>query len=299
MEVFDRRLVRRRRDRAARGGAERFVHAHAARDLAERLTAIRRSFPLAVDLGCGDGVLAGLLGRRPGTDTVIACDLSPAMAAAAAASLGLPALAADEELLPFAAASLDLVASAMALQWVNDLPGCLVQLRRALRPDGLFLAALPGRGTLAELAGVLVEAEGRVSGGASPRVSPFIEAADAGALLQRAGFALPVVDTATLTVTYADAFGLLADLRAEGETAAAVARNPAVPPRALWPEVAQLYAERHAGRDGRIPATVEIVTMTAWAPAEGQQRPLRPGSAAARLADALGAVERDREGRPR
>jgi hypothetical protein len=130
-------------------------------------------------------------------------------------------------------------------------------------------------------------------------VSPFIEAADAGALLQRAGFALPVVDTASLTVTYADAFGLLADLRAEGETAAAVARNPAVPPRALWPEVARLYAERHAGPDGRIPATVEIVTMTAWAPAEGQQRPLRPGSAAARLADALGAVERDREGRPR
>ncbi|NNG02675.1 MAG: methyltransferase domain-containing protein [Inquilinus sp.] len=290
--VFDRRLLRRRRDRAAATlPAHDFLFRHTADALGERLDDVTRRFPLALDLGCHGGEVAAALADRSGIETLIQCDLSPAMARRAAAN-GRPALAADEELLPIAEASLDLVVSNLSLHWVNDLPGALVQIRRALKPDGLFLAALLGAGTLAELRVALTEAELAVSGGASPRLSPFADLRDAAGLLQRAGFALPVADAEPVTVTYDDAFRLFADLRGMGETNAVAARNPAPPPRALWPEAARLYAERHAEADGRIAATFQVIHLAGWAPHDAQAKPLRPGSAAARLADALEAEER-------
>jgi SAM-dependent methyltransferase len=200
---------------------------------------------------------------------------------------GLATLCCDEEWLPLAEARLDLVLSNLSLQWVNDLPGALAQIRRALRPDGLLLATVFGGETLRELRSVLMEAEGEISGGASPRVSPFVDVREAGNLLTRAGFALPVVDTDTLTVTYPDLFKLMADLRAMAETNAVRARSRRPVSRALFLRAAALYAERFADARGRLVATFQIVTLTAWTPHASQQKPLRPGSAKTRLADAL------------
>ena len=289
--VFDRRLVRRHRDRAAATlSGHDFLFRHAAEALIERLDDVTRRFPLALDLGCHGGEVVAALAGRSGIETLIQCDLSPAMARRAAGN-GRPTLAADEEFLPVADGSLDLVLSNLSLHWVNDLPGALVQIRRALRPDGLFLATLLGAGTLAELRAALTEAELAVAGGASPRLSPFADLRDGAGLLQRAGFAMPVADLEPVTVTYETAFGLFADLRGMGETNAVAARNPAPPKRALWPKAARLYAERFAEADGRIPATFQIIHLAGWAPHESQAKPLRPGSAAARLADALGSEE--------
>jgi len=293
MTVFDRRLVRRRRDRAAAGlDGHDFLFAHVAEALVDRLFDVRRDFPRVLDLGCHGGSFARALAGRKGVETLVQADLSPAMAARAAAA-GHPAVAADEELLPFADGTFDLVVSALSLHWVNDLPGALIQVNHALRPDGLFVAAMLGGETLRELRRALMDAELAVSGGVSPRLSPFADLRDAAGLLQRAGFALPVADVDTLTVTYPDAFRLFADLRGMGETGAALARNPAPPPRALWPETARRYHELYAVPDGRIPATFQILWLTGWAPHESQQKPLRPGSARTRLADALGAAEHD------
>lgn len=291
--IFDRALLRRRRTRAAPGwDAHAFLVDHAAGLLAERLEDVLRDFPLALDLGCHGGEAARrVLGLR-GVERVIQADLAPAFAARAAAVTGQPALAADEERLPFRDGAFDLVLSALSLHWVNDLPGALIQIRRALRPDGLFLGCLLGGRTLVELREVLMQAELTVSGGASPRLSPVAELQDMAALMQRAGFALPVVDSETVTVSYDNAFKLFADLRGMGETDAGLARNPATPPRALWAEAARLYAERYADADGRIPATFELLMLTGWAPHASQPQPLRPGSAAMRLAEALGAEER-------
>ncbi len=293
MTVFDRRLVRRRRDRAAAGlGGHDFLLARVAEGLVERLFDVRRDFPRVLDLGCHDGAFARALAGRKGMVTLVQADLSPALAARAAAT-GCPAVAADEELLPFADGAFDLVVSALSLHWVNDLPGTLVQVNHALRPDGLFMAAMLGGDTLVELRRALMEAELAVAGGVSPRVSPFADLRDAAGLLQRAGFALPVADVDTLTVTYPDAFRLFTDLRGMGETNAALARNPKPPPRALWLEAARRYHDLYAGPDGRIPATVQILWLAGWAPHESQQKPLRPGTARTRLADALDAVEQD------
>ena len=214
----------------------------------------------------------------------MAADLSPALASRA----GAPAIAADEELLPFAPASLDLVVSNLSLHWVNDLPGALLQIRKALKPDGFFCAAMLGGETLVELRHCLIEAEQSVSGGMSPRVSPFADVRDAGALLQRAGFALPVVDSDVITVTYTDAFALMRDLRGMGETNAVLARRRVPASRALLFEAARLYAERFTEPDGRIPATFQVLHLAAWAPHESQQQPLRPGSGQVPLGDALG-----------
>jgi SAM-dependent methyltransferase len=198
----------------------------------------------------------------------------------------------EAECLPFAAGSFDLIVSNLALHWVNDLPGALIQLRAALRPDGFFLATLLGGETLAELRRALMEAELEEEGGAGPRVSPFADLRDLGGLLQRAGFALPVVESDRLSVTYADAFALMRDLRAMGETNAVLERRKAFTRRATLARAAALYRSLYAGPDGRIPATFELVTLTAWAPHESQPKPLRPGSAAQRLAAALGSEER-------
>jgi SAM-dependent methyltransferase len=219
------------------------------------------------------------------------CDLSPAMARRAAAN-GWPTLAADEEALPFAPASFDLALSALGLHWVNDLPGALLQLRGCLKPDGLFLGAMLGGDSLHELRVALMEAETEVAGGLSPRVSPFAEVRDCGGLLQRAGFALPVVDSDTITVTYADPLALMRELRGMGEANANRERLRGGTRAGVFARAAERYAERYAGPDGRIPLTFQVLYLTAWAPHESQPQPLRPGSARTRLADALETEER-------
>ncbi len=287
MNVFDRRLLRRRRDRAAAHlAAHDFLFREVAERLADRLDDVTRKFPQALDLGCHGGEIAAALGGRGGVETLVQCDLSPSMARLAAAN-GRPALAADEELLPFAPQSFDLVISNLTLHWVNDLPGCLAQIRECLKPDGLFLAAMLGGDTLAELRQALMEAEIAETGGGAPRVSPFADLRDAGGLLQRAGFALPVVDADRLTVTYPDVLGLMRDLRGMGEANAIEARARRSTRRALFAHAERLYHRPSGNPEGSLRATFQIITMTAWAPHASQQRSLAPGSARARLADAL------------
>lgn len=275
--IFDRALVARRRERAA----PRVAHVApvleaAASLLLDRLDDVARRFTRALEIG-GRGVVAPML-RSGGVGFVASMDLSPAMAARA----GGAAVCGDEEWLPFAAASFDLVVASLALHTVNDLPGALVQLRRTLAPDGLFLASLPGFGTLQGLREVLAATEGELRGGVSPRVAPFPELRDCAGLLQRAGFALPVADLERLPIAYRTPTGLVTDLRAAGETAALAARDRRTPPRALFPLALS-----------RVPLEFDlpILVMTGWAPHEGQQQPARRGSATARLADALGARE--------
>ena len=288
ISVFDRRAVRHHRDRAARTmDGHDFLFREVAARLADRLEDINRRFPLAVDLGGHGGILGRTAAMKARIDTLIETDLSPALAAR---SNG-PALAADEEALPFGDARLDLVLSNLSLHWVNDLPGALVQIRRALKPDGLFLGAILGGDTLIELRHALIEAEMAETGGASPRLSPFAELADAAGLLQRAGFALPVADTDTITVTYSDAFSLMHDLRHMGEAGAAHQRPKGFARRGLFLAAAERYQALYADSDGRIPATFQILYLTGWAPADSQQKPLRRGSAATRLADALDTAE--------
>jgi SAM-dependent methyltransferase len=288
---FDRGLLRRRRDRAAANFARHdFLVREAAERLCDRLDDVRRKFPLALDLGCHDGELAGILGSRGGVERLVQSDLSPAMARHAAAN-GSSALVADEEFLPFAAASFDLVLSCLSLHWVNDLPGTLLQIRQAMKPDGLFLAVLFGLDTLGGLRDCLIEAEAETKGGASPRISPFADARDGAGLLQRAGFALPVADVETIGVTYPDALALMRDLRGMGEANANRARSDMYAGRELFARAAALYAERHGEADGRVRAQFRLLFLTGWAPHESQQQALRPGSAKNRLARALDAVE--------
>jgi SAM-dependent methyltransferase len=296
IRVFDRRRVARHRDRAAAGlDAHGFLFETIGERLADRLDDVRRRFPLALDLGCHDGTLGRLIGRRGGIETLIQCDLSERFARAAArraTDAPAPALVADEEALPFAAGTFDLVLSNLSLHWVNDLPGALLQIRHALKPDGLFLAALFGSETLGELRESLLAAESALTGGAHQRVAPFADLRDAAGLLQRAGFTLPVADSDTITVTYENAFRLMDDLRGMGEQSALLDAPRGLGSRQLFAEAARHYAERHAEPDGRIRATFRVVFLTGWAPHESQQKPLRPGSAQARLAEALDTEER-------
>jgi SAM-dependent methyltransferase len=287
LNIFDRRLLRRRRDRAAVGLKQHdFLIREVAERVADRLEDVRRNFPKALDLGCHHGVLARLLGRRGGVEWLVQCDLSPAMARAAVAD-GRPALAADEEWLPFAPGCFDLIISVLSLHWTNDLPGALIQICKTLKADGLFLGAMLGGQTLQELRMALMQAEMVEEQGASPRVSPFADLRDTGALLQRAGFALPVVDRDIITLTYPGAFELMAALRAMGESNATHARRRTPTRRATLMRTAEIYQEMFAtGREG-LPVTFEILYMTAWAPHESQPRALTPGSAVSRLADAL------------
>ncbi len=254
MEVFDRRAVRRHRDRAAPlVGRVADLLAETAGRLLDRLDDTTRSFAEALDIG-GRGVVAPLLHRR-GAAT-ISVDLSPAMAA-----LSSDAIVADEEFLPFAPASFDLVVAHLSLHWVNDLPGALIQIRRALRPDGLFLASLPVLGTLGELRAALTETEAALTGGGAPRVSPFPDLGDCARLLQRAGFALPVADAEDVRLLYADPLALLRDLRAAGETNALMQRDRRIPSRALFPAALAALPQT----DGRVPATLRMAVMTGWA----------------------------------
>lgn len=290
MRVFDRALLRRRRERARPGyEAFSFLEDEVADRLAERLEDIRRHFPLALEVGARSGALGRALRASGKVNTLIQSDLAPGWAIARSADG--PAMALDEEMLPVADGSLDAVFGAMSLHWVNDLPGALAQMRRALRPDGLLLTALLGGETLVELRDAFAEAEVEVTGGLSPRVSPFADLRDAGGLLQRAGFALPVVDADTITVTYDTALHLMRDLRGMGETNLVLERRRVPMTRALLTRVAEIYAARFADADGRVPARFQILYLTGWAPAESQPKPLRPGSALTRLAAALGGSE--------
>ena len=296
IEVFDRRLLRARRGRAAASlAAHDFLFAEVAARLVDRLADIRRDFSTALDLGCHNGIVARAVEGLPAgkIGTLVQADLSPRMAMAAAHNhQGVPTLAADEERLPFADASFDLVVSCASLHHVNDLPGALVQIQRALKPDGVFLAALFGGATLTELRQAWLAAETAEEGGVSPRVAPFADLRDAAGLLQRAGFALPVADSDTLTVTYDNPLKLMADLRGMGETNTLIERRRTPTRRATLLAAADNYMSRFAGADGRAPATFQILYLTGWAPAAGQPQALRPGSAASRLADALNAPER-------
>ncbi len=277
MRVFDRAAVRRHRDRAAATvGVLADVLRDAAARLLDRLDDTTRRFTRALDVG-GRGVVAPLL-RARGIE-VVSCDLSPAMAA----RNGGWTVAADEERLPFAPASFDLIVASLSLHWVNDLPGALIQFRQALSPDGLLLASLPALGTLAELRDALTRAEAALTGGASPRVSPFPDLRDCAALLQRAGFALPVADVEDLTLLYADRLALLRDLRAAGESNAVWLRDRRVPPRGLFPAALALLPEQ----DGRVAATLRLAMLTGWAPAPSQAKPAARGSGRVSLADAL------------
>ena len=290
MHVFDRGLVRRHRDRAAAGfGAGDFLFRESAARLADRLLDMVRTFPLVLDLGCHTGQMAHVLRGHPKIGRLIQSDLSPAMAQAAKGTA--PTVCADEEWLPFAENSFDLVMSNLSLHWTNDLPGALAQVRRAIRADGLLLVTLFGGETLQELRAALMEAESECSGGVTPRVSPFVDMREAGGLLGRGGFALPVVDTESIVVTYPDIFKLMADLRAMGETNAVLERSKNATGRAVFLRAAEIYHARFADDRGRLKATFQIVTLTAWAPHASQQKPLRPGSAKARLSDALATRE--------
>jgi SAM-dependent methyltransferase len=290
--LFDRNLHRRRLDRVAKSfGAANFLKRRAAGDAVERLETILRRFALAVDLGARDGAFAEALAlseARDRIDLLVETDLSFAMLS----GRGGPRVQADEEALPFAAQSLDLVVSTLALHWANDLPGVLIQIRQALRPDGLFLGAILGGATLTELRQALTAAEAELSDGAGPRVAPFADAFDAAGLLQRAGFALPVADTDRVTVRYDHPLKLVADLKAMGETNVLVDRARRPLSRPVLRRACEIYMERFSDPDGRVRATFDILTVTGWAPHPEQQKPLKPGSAKMRLADALGVEER-------
>lgn len=289
--IFDRQLLRARRDRAAKGFEDHdFLIRAVAERLTDRLLDLRRTFETVLDLGCHTGQLAAVWPESLEMPRLVQADLSPSMASRAAGRGAV--LCCDEEALPIAETSLDAVFSCLSLHWVNDLPGALVQIRRALKPDGLLLASVLGGDTLVELREALSAAELEITGGISPRVSPFADIPDLGGLLQRAGFALPVVDSDLLTVTYDNLFRLMADLRGMGETNCVLERHRSPTRRGVLLRAAEIYHERFAGPDGRIPATFRILTMTGWAPDASQQQPLRPGSARARLADAMGTAEK-------
>ncbi len=290
--MFDRRAWRLHRERAARYGAVEFLHAEIADRIVDRLDDVGRQFRAVLDLGAHGGALSRALAARAGIERLVAADPAAGfLRAAAALPSNARAVAADPELLPFGAASFDLAVSGLALHWVADLPGALVQLRRVVKPDGLFLGALLGGATLGELRAAFLEAELAEEGGASPRVSPTASLADAAALLQRAGFAMPVADADTIAVTYPDALALMRDLRAMGETNALSARRRSALRRGTLARAAAIYGQRFGLPDGRIRATFEILFLTGWAPDASQPKPLRPGSASHRLADALGTVE--------
>ena len=290
MTVFNRTLVRQRRNRHA---ATLHDFDFLLRDVAERLTDrlddVMRSFPLALDLGCRGGILGRALAGRGGIETLLQSDLSSAMASQALV-LG-PTFVGDEEALPIADRSLDLVMSSLSLHWVNDLPGALVQVQQALKADGLLLAALFGGETLFELRDSLASAEMELEGGMSPRVSPFADIRDLGSLMQRAGFALPVIDTETITVSYAEPLSLMRDLRGMAESNTVLARRKTPLRRSTLVRACEIYQQKYGGPDGQIPATFQVMMLTGWAPDANQPQPLKPGQATTRLSDVLNAEE--------
>jgi SAM-dependent methyltransferase len=265
--LFDRALLQRRQDRAGKLGPVTFLLDRVVEDMADRLQAVTRKFDVIADVWSPDDVLHEVLRARGQSVHVLAAD--------------------HAEVLPLAAASLDLAVSALAFQFVNDLPGVLAQIRRALKPDGLLLAAMIGGDTLTELRQSFAAAEAECEGGVSPHVAPFADLRDVGGLLQRAGLALPVTDLDRVVVRYDSAFALMADLRRMGATNILAERRRIPARRATMLRMAQIYRERFADPDGRIRATFDIVWLSGWAPHESQPKPLKPGSATASLEAAV------------
>ena len=282
--LFDRSLLRSRRARFAHEIAAReFLIAHVAREIAERIEMMLRDFPRALDLGAYHGLLGRTVAALPSVGEVTYAE----SVFAYAARCPRPALVCDEDLLPFKDGSFNLIVSGLALHRVNDLPGSLIQIRRALKPDGLFVGAALGSRALIELRECLIEAEVDAEGGASPRVAPFGDVRSYGALLQRAGFALPVADAEELTAVYASPRDLMAEVRALGGGNVLVARKRTPLSRRTLLRAEEIYRARHGRPDGKVEATFQFVFMSGWGPDASQQKPLRPGSARSRLADAL------------
>lgn len=273
-------LQRRRARARATEGAD-FLLRHVAEDLADRLTAVSRRFPVAVELHGHTGIVGERLLSSGSIDQLIRIETDPLLIGQSDGKV------ASLETVPLEPETADLIVSPLSLHLTQDTPGVLIQINRALKPDGLFLGAMPGAGTLGELREALIAAESELSGGAAPRVIPFPDIRDAGALMQRAGFALPVTDVDTLTVRYSDMFGLMRDLRAMGMANPLSGRSRRPASRALFLRAAELYAERFSDPDGRIRATFRIIHMSGWRPHESQQKPARRGSATVSLADIL------------
>ena len=265
--LFNRALLRARQRRALRSGPATFLLERVIEDMADRLQAVRRDFSDVADVWTPNVAVREVLGARLKSIRHVDVD--------------------DAEMLPLQPESLDLAVSALAFQFVNDLPGVLAQIRRALRPDGLLLAAMIGGDTLTELRQCFAEAEAECEGGVSPRVAPFADLRDVGSLLQRAGFALPVTDVDSLVVRYDNAFALMQDLRRMGATNVMIERRRTPTRPATMMRMAQLYTQRFADPDGRIRATFDIIWLSGWAPHESQQKPLRPGSAKTSLEAAV------------
>jgi len=289
-QIFDRELLKRRRDRSA-GSIHKydFLLQRCFDDICDRVETVTRDFDRAAILGGSPGLQDALKARDAHTKINWLCqsDLSPRLAS----RLGGNALACDEERLPFGDESLDLILAPLGLHWANDLPGVLVQINRALKPDGFFAGAFLGGATLTELRQCLLTAESELTGGVNARISPYASTFDLAALMQRAGFALPVADIDRVTVRYDNAFALMKDLRGMGETSILADRPRTPATRALFLRTAEIYTERFSDADGRIRATFEIIHTAGWAPHPDQPQPKRPGSAKASLADALGVKE--------
>ena len=276
--IFNRHHVRQHKQRAQAHFSEYdFLLREAADRLADRLEDMTRHFPLALGLG-GHNRIGDIIGSRGGIETLVQTGWVAG---------GDVQVICDEEFLPFAGNHFDLAFSPLALHWVNDLPGVLIQLRHVLKPDGLLLATVFGGQTLQELRHVLTDAALEMSGGVSPSVSPFMDVRDAGALLQRAGFSLPVIDSEILTVTYDNLFMLMHDLRGMGETNALLHKRASFSRRDVFMRAAELYSQRYGNSEGRITATFELVTMTAWTPHNSQQQPAKRGSGTVSLRDML------------
>lgn len=282
--IFDAELVEARRRRAITAGDHNaaFLLDIAGRELAERLSVVERQFEQGVELHGGTGTAAREAKATGKIDNMVRVESDPTFAVS-----GEDITVAPLDNVPLEPDTVNLVVSPLALHLINDLPGTLVRIRRALKPDGLFLAAIPGSGTLAELRDVLLSAEVEMTGGASPRVIPFADVRDVGGLLQRTGFALPVIDAETYTVRYDNLFALMRDLRGMGMTNALAGRSRMPLTKSFFLKAAELYAERYSDPDGRIRATFSIIYASGWAPHESQQKPLKPGSAKMRLEDAL------------
>lgn len=287
-ELFDRSVLRMRRARVADKMAQTdFLLRTVATELGERITMIKRDFAVALDLGSHTGLLAQAMSEIPTVGQVVRAD----PAAALLRHSPYPAVVCEEDALPFGPESLDLIAAPLSMHLVNDLPGALIQIARALKPDGLFITAVLSGSSLGELRQSLLQAESELTGGAGARIAPFIDVRDMGGLLQRAGLALPVSDVDRLNVTYADMFALMHDLRAMGMTNMLRARSRVPLPRGVFLRAAQIYREQFSDKTGRVRATFEIVYAAGWKPHESQQKPLRPGSATRRMADVLGVSE--------
>lgn len=269
------------------GAGEEFLFQHVADDIAFRLSTVLRDFNLALDIGANGGALARKLSGIDNIDRLIAIDDVPEDMKAC----GEERICADLEFLPVKTSTVDLVVSGLALQHANDLPGALAQIRKVLRPDGLFVGVLAGGSSLNELRTSLMNSEMEISGGVSPRIAPFADVRSLGGLLQRAGFALPVVDSDVLKVNYSDPLALMRDLRAMGWSNALMDRSRKPLRRDVLMRACQIYIDEFGLDNGRVPASFELITLTGWAPHESQQKPLRPGTAKRRLAEALGSTE--------